>query len=234
MYRIPSILPLNTAFSPRSTLQLPEASSLLQVRAFDLVNIREGPVSPRNCPELEPSERLVKQKMPVPLATSTPATGPSTSSASPPIDLSFKPYPASTRTASAVISSIPTTATYISFSDRILVTITQEGRLAQWLQVPLDTSGPTGDDPYFHTIASIDEDGLLPGSEFAPKSLLGGAAGTGREVLGNLYASQIASAVKVKDLAEKRVLVVGLGLVKAEVGDSEAFAEVIDLVLKVL
>ena len=113
----------------------------------------------------------------------------------------------------------------------------QEGRLAHWLQVPLDVSGPTADDPYLtasSAMSATHEDGLLPGSQFTPKSLLGASGGTDRELLGQLYASQIASALKVKDSAEKRLLVVGLGLARAELGDRDAFAEIMDLVLQVI
>ena len=149
-----------------------------------------------------------------------------------------KSYPAATTTVSGVVSSVPTTVTQISFSDRILVTIVQEGRLAQWLQVPMDTSDPTSDDPYFSgpggSMSADQEDGLLPSSQFTPKALLGAAAGTEREVLGQLYASQIASAIKVKDSSEKRTLVLGLGLAKADSRDREVFADIMDLVLKVV
>lgn len=171
--------------------------------------------------------------MPVPLA-STIVPSPSSSMNSPD---NSNPYPASTTTATAIIAGILTTATRIAFSDRILITIVQEGRLAQWLQVPLDTSNPTAGDPYFTPATSMsveEQDGLLPSSHFEPKALLGAASGTGRETLGHLYSSQIASAVKQKEPGEQRTLVLGLGLVKAEVNDREMFSAIVDLILQVL
>jgi proteasome assembly chaperone 3 len=43
------------------------------------------------------------------------------------------PYPAQTRQAAAEISGIKTDVTFVSFSDKIMITITQDGRLAQWV-----------------------------------------------------------------------------------------------------
>ena len=47
------------------------------------------------------------------------------------------PYPARTRQASGVVDGILTSVMSVSFSDKILVTITQEGRLAQWVSLCL-------------------------------------------------------------------------------------------------
>jgi hypothetical protein len=43
------------------------------------------------------------------------------------------PYPAQTRQVAGEINGVVTNVTSISFSDRIMVTITQAGRLAQWV-----------------------------------------------------------------------------------------------------
>lgn len=43
------------------------------------------------------------------------------------------PYPARTQTASLVINGIQTVATAVDFTDKIVVTITQQGRLAHWV-----------------------------------------------------------------------------------------------------
>jgi proteasome assembly chaperone 3 len=43
------------------------------------------------------------------------------------------PYPAQTKQVAGEINGIVTNVTSISFSDRIMVTITQAGRLAQWV-----------------------------------------------------------------------------------------------------
>lgn len=45
------------------------------------------------------------------------------------------PYPARTKTASAVIHAIDTCVTSVDFADKILVTITQHGRLAHWVGI---------------------------------------------------------------------------------------------------
>ncbi len=72
----------------------------------------------------------------------------------------------------------------------------------------------------------------LPATHLTPKTLLGGGSEE-RETLGQLYASQIASFLSLRDPGEKRTLLLGLGLEKAE-SNSEAFFDVIELVQQVL
>lgn len=43
------------------------------------------------------------------------------------------PYPATTKQATGLVNGVPTDVTSISFADKIMVTITQNGRLAQWV-----------------------------------------------------------------------------------------------------
>jgi len=43
------------------------------------------------------------------------------------------PYPARTSTATSAIKSIETTASAVNFADKILITVTQNGRLAHWV-----------------------------------------------------------------------------------------------------
>ena len=43
------------------------------------------------------------------------------------------PYPAQTKQAAGKVDGVPTDVMVISFSDKIMVTITQAGRLAQWV-----------------------------------------------------------------------------------------------------
>jgi len=117
----------------------------------------------------------------------------------------------------------------VSFCDKILVIISQKGRLSHWLQVPLENTNPgtTG----FHTFSSeANDDSLLPLTGLTATTLLGGHA-PGHDTLGQLYARQIASAIIMKTPHEKRVLVVGLGLSICE-PDKDVFATVIDLVLR--
>ena len=42
-------------------------------------------------------------------------------------------FPAPSKTAEGTVGGIPTTATSTSFSDKILITLSQDGRLAQWV-----------------------------------------------------------------------------------------------------
>jgi proteasome assembly chaperone 3 len=86
-------------------------------------------------------------------------------------------------------------------------------------------------DPDTHLISDrSNDDSLLPSSRFTPRTLLG-AGGSDREMIGHLYASQIASAVTTKTPTEKRSLSLGLGLAKVSTS-REVFLEIIDLVLK--
>lgn len=61
-------------------------------------------------------------------------------------------------------------------------------------------------------------------------TILGANAG-GREILGQLCATQIASAISAKRPDEKRLLVVGLGLKSAEM-ERETFLELLELSLQ--
>ena len=44
------------------------------------------------------------------------------------------PYPAQTKQAAGQVDGVPTDVMVILFSDKIMVTITQAGRLAQWVR----------------------------------------------------------------------------------------------------
>ena len=65
-----------------------------------------------------------------------------------------------------------------------------------------------------------------------PKTLLGGSNGE-RETVGQLYATQIASAILSRNPDEKRSVLLGLGMSKLE-ANREVFYDLIDLVVKVL
>ncbi len=71
---------------------------------------------------------------------------------------------------------------------------------------------------------------LLPMAHLTATTVLGGTEPE-RNALGQLYATQIASAIATKDPAEKRTVVVGLGLEKAAT-DREQFMGILDLVLQ--
>lgn len=43
------------------------------------------------------------------------------------------PYPASTKRATGNIKNVPTEVMIVGLADKIMITITQDGRLAQWV-----------------------------------------------------------------------------------------------------
>ncbi|KAL8799927.1 MAG: hypothetical protein Q9223_007462 [Gallowayella weberi] len=165
------------------------------------------------------------------------------------IDIPTISYPATTKQAAGYIDGILTDVMFTSFSDKIMITITQNGRLAQWVRsvqssdtmpltltneykihVPLDVSNPSATDQYLPSATG--EDSLLPMTHLTPKTLLGGATPE-RETIGQLYAAQIASLIASKDPQEKRTVVIGLGLNKIE-ASREDFYNTVDLVRKCL
>ncbi|CAK7223695.1 hypothetical protein SEUCBS140593_005322 [Sporothrix eucalyptigena] len=154
------------------------------------------------------------------------------------------PYPAKTNTATATVNGIPTEAEVTYFRDKILVLVSQSGRLAQWIQVPL--SAPSA--------ASVDaalppglrsgnpSTGLLPSTHLTPRTLFG-AGGEVRETFGQLVAAQIGSLLALRDSSDPRTLVVGLGLSLPSSGSGSVnnnaqaqaiYFDVVDLVQKVL
>ncbi|KAI0872874.1 hypothetical protein GGS24DRAFT_415428 [Hypoxylon argillaceum] len=137
-----------------------------------------------------------------------------------------EPFPAECKRATGQIDGISTEATVLLFADRILVTLCQEGRLSQWIQVPLSAPSPAAVD------MALANESLLPMSHLTAKTLLGGG-GEERESLAQLYAVQIASYIARRDAAETRTLVLGLGLQKLR-PDREAFFDVLELIQKVL
>ncbi|KAJ5887637.1 hypothetical protein N7495_007678 [Penicillium taxi] len=138
------------------------------------------------------------------------------------------PFPAPTKQVAGLVDGVKTDVMVMNFSDKILVTISQEGRLAHWLHVPLGNSNPGTDG--MHTFSEGADDGLLPLSSLTATSLLGGHA-PGQDTTGQLLARQIATSIATKSPAEKRLLVVGLGLGKTG-EDRDSFFSIIDLVLQ--
>lgn len=45
------------------------------------------------------------------------------------------PYPAQTKQTAGLVDGIPTDVMIVSFGDKIMVTATQAGRLAQWVEM---------------------------------------------------------------------------------------------------
>lgn len=99
--------------------------------------------------------------------------------------------------------------------------------------MPLDTTSP---DPTARVSYNDDPDAppsdLLPRADLTATTILGGAHAE-RNTVGQLFATQIASAIATKNPDEKRLVVVGLGLEKATVG-REAFMDLLGLVLGVI
>lgn len=76
--------------------------------------------------------------------------------------------------------------------------------------------------------------GLLPATHLTPTTLLGGGGGDGaRETLGQLYAAQIASRQSLLAPDDRRTLVLGLGLARADTA-REAFFDLVELAQRVL
>jgi len=145
------------------------------------------------------------------------------------------PYPARTRTASATLHAIATTVTSVDFADKILITITQNGRLAHWLHVPLDIAATDAPMTPLGHLDRDDQDAnsdLLPLHQLTATTVLGGTMAD-LDVLGQTLATQIASAVKTRNERETRTVVVGLGLDKSMAARAR-FTELIGLVLEVV
>ncbi|KAK6584642.1 hypothetical protein PZA11_002866 [Diplocarpon coronariae] len=138
------------------------------------------------------------------------------------------PFPAATKHASGLVNGRETDILSVYFSDKILITVSQEGRLSQWIQVPLSSAPPTS----FDTALPSSTNDLLPLTHLTPKTLLGGG-GEKRETIGHLYASQIASLIAARNPEDTRTVVVGFGLQKVDM-EREAFFDLMELVQKVI
>lgn len=138
------------------------------------------------------------------------------------------PFPAVTKNAVGNVGRTPTAVFSISFADKIMVTISQAGRLSQWIQVPLSSPSPASMDSALPT----GEDDLLPITHLTPKTLMGGG-GEQREAIGHLYATQIATLISTRNPEETRTLVVGIGLQKIDMA-REAWFDILELIQHVV
>ncbi|OAF63208.2 hypothetical protein VC83_00374 [Pseudogymnoascus destructans] len=137
-------------------------------------------------------------------------------------------FPTHSKTAAGLVGGAETDISSLAFSDKILITISQGGRLSQWIQVPLSTASPTA----FDTALPAGGDDSLPAPHINPKILLG-AGGEARETLGHLIASQIASLVLKREPEEARTILVGVGLLKVDL-DRSAWFDLLELLAKVV
>ncbi|KAF2097435.1 hypothetical protein NA57DRAFT_58024 [Rhizodiscina lignyota] len=150
-------------------------------------------------------------------------------------EVQLEPFPARSRTAAGKVNGLDTEIMSMSFADKILITISQGGRLAHWIHVPLDTTSP---DPTTSASANFSDDpdamssDLLPRVDLTATTVLGGTVPE-RNTVGQLVATQTASAITTKNPDEKRLLVMGLGLEKAEL-DRAAFMDLLELVLGIV
>lgn len=142
-------------------------------------------------------------------------------------------FPAASTSTSGIINDTVTDITSIGFADKILITISQAGRLSHWVHVPLSAASADPMNPGVLTSAS--ENSLLPLSHLTATTILGGTKRED-EVVGQTLATTIASAILMKKPTEERLLVLGLGIDSAATSltNRSQFDEVIGLVLQVL
>jgi proteasome assembly chaperone 3 len=161
-------------------------------------------------------------------------------------------YPARTKTASSSIKGLQTIATAVDFADKIFITVTQNGRLAHWVNnvyvvfmililtlvqvhIPLDiaaTDASMFSNPHLDRDDDDPNSDLLPMHHLTATTILGGTIPQ-LEVLGQTLATQVASAIKTRNDRETRMVVVGMGLDKSMVAREE-FSELVGLVLGVI
>ncbi|PMD28633.1 hypothetical protein NA56DRAFT_560169 [Hyaloscypha hepaticicola] len=137
-------------------------------------------------------------------------------------------FPAPSKQAAGSVNGTQTIVSSVYFADKIVITISQGGRLSQWIQVPLSSASPTA----FDTALPSENEDMLPLGHLTPKTLLG-AGGEQRETMGHLYASQIASVIATRNPEETRTVVVGLGLQRVDM-DREAFFDLLELIQKII
>jgi proteasome assembly chaperone 3 len=145
------------------------------------------------------------------------------------------PFPARTKTSSASIAGLETTATTVYFADKIVITIAQNGRLGHWVHVPLDintTDNPFSSNTYSEEDSDLPPSTLLPSHHLTATSILGGTV-QDLDTLGQLLATQLTSAIMGRDSNEKRMVVVGMGLDKS-MAKANNFSDVVGLALSVL
>lgn len=133
------------------------------------------------------------------------------------------PFPARSRTTSSTIASIPTTVTSVSFTDKILLTVSQAGRINHWVHVPLARGAASEmlslSQPPTYSGEGPDSS-LLPLNQLTATTVLGGTKEE-FEIMGQTLATTVASAVLMRNGEEQRTIVLGLGLVKADLGREE-------------
>ncbi|KAK6398945.1 hypothetical protein LTR65_000502 [Meristemomyces frigidus] len=149
-------------------------------------------------------------------------------------DVHPAPFPAASKSSSGVATNLVTTVSTVSFSDKLLITISQAGKLAHWVHVPLATASADLMNPggmQYHSMDS--ENALLPRHDLTATTVLGGTKRED-EIVGQTLATTLASAILMKRPREERLLVVGLGLQDASGMGRSGFEEIVGLVLDCL
>ena len=96
------------------------------------------------------------------------------------------------------------------------------------MQVKLDPNSPARGENFLPS----SEDSMLPLSNLTAVPLLGGGHSE-RQMIGQLYASQLASLVVSKNPEESRTVLVGLGLSKIEANQTQ-YLDLLELVTRCL
>ena len=155
-----------------------------------------------------------------------------TTTTTPPYSVQPSPFPAKSKTSTGIANNTPTTVSTLTFTDKLLLTISQAGRLTHWVHVPLATASADPMNPG-HYLPLDSENALLPRHDLTATTVLGGTKRED-EVVGQTLATTIASAILMKRPGEQRLLVVGLGLENASTMGRSGFEEIVGLVLDCL
>ncbi|KAF7186443.1 Mating-type protein a-1 [Pseudocercospora fuligena] len=142
-------------------------------------------------------------------------------------------FPSPSKQTSGLINSVQTQVQCLTFTDKILITISQSGKLSHWVHVPLSLNSADPMNPGIQSSSS--ENSLLPMTHLTATTILGGTKAED-EVVGQTLATTIGSALLMRNPGEERLLVVGMGIDKAAenfTGRAQ-FDEVVGLVLEVL
>nr|POE84611.1 hypothetical protein CFP56_73100 [Quercus suber] len=131
------------------------------------------------------------------------------------IDIQPALFPASSKSTSSKSGSASTRVSTISFTDRLLIVISQSGALSHWVHVPLSSVSADPMNPSFTLTDGGNENSLLPRSELTATTVFGGTR-RDDEIMGHTLATTIASAILLKTPGEQRLLVLGLGLTNME------------------
>lgn len=138
-------------------------------------------------------------------------------------------FPALSKQATGLFNGVVTEVTSMTFADKILVTISQGGRLSQWIEVPLNS---TSSNLLGNALPSDNQSDILPLIHLTPKTLLGGG-GDERERVGHFFAIHIANRIVSREPNESRSMILGLGLEKIELS-REAFFDMMELISNIV